>query len=196
MLLYGASGHAKVICSCLEANGIIINGLFDDNQELLSLDKYPVIGKYNPEVYPKISLIISVGNNLVRKRISKLITHPFGSVIHPLAIVDRTVTIGNGSVVFHGAIIQRSSIIGKHVIINTGATIDHDCFIDDYTHISPNATLCGNVTIGEGTHIGAGAIVIQGVRIGKEVTIGAGSVVIRDIPDYTTFVGNPAKKIK
>lgn len=196
MLLYGASGHAKVICSCLEANGIIINGLFDDNPKLFSLDGYPVIGKYNPEVFQKMSLIISVGNNLIRKRISKLVVHSFGRAIHPSAILDRTVTIDDGTVVFHGAIIQRSSRIGKHVIVNTGATIDHDCVLDDYTHISPNATLCGNVTIGEGTHVGAGAVVIQGIKIGKEAIIGAGSVVIRDVPDYATFVGNPAKKNK
>ena len=196
MLLYGASGHAKVICSVLESRGIIIEGLFDDNSKLLFLDNYPVLGKYNPEIYPDISLIISVGNNSVRNKISKSIFHSFGSIIHPSAILDSTVIIDEGTVVLHGAIIQRNSKIGKHVIVNTGATIDHDCILADYTHISPNATLCGNVTIGEETHIGAGAIVIQGIKIGKNAVIGAGSVVITDVPDYATVVGNPAKKIK
>lgn len=196
MLLYGASGHAKVVCSCLEASGIIINGLFDDNPELLSLDGCPVLGKYNPEICQASPLIISIGNNPIRKRISKAISHSFGSVIHPSAILDKTVSIGEGTVIFHGAIIQRGSKIGKHVIVNTGAIIDHDCFVDDYVHISPNATLCGNVYIGEGTHVGAGAVVIQGIKIGKEVVIGAGSVVIRDIPDYAIVAGNPTKKIK
>jgi acetyltransferase-like isoleucine patch superfamily enzyme len=50
--------------------------------------------------------------------------------------------------------------------------------------------------VGEGTHIGAGAVVIPSIRIGKWCTIGAGTVVIRDIPDYATAVGNPARIIK
>ncbi|WP_337042035.1 acetyltransferase [Emticicia sp. 17c] len=196
MLLYGASGHAKVICSCLEANGQIVNGLFDDNPDLLTLDGYPVLGKYKPELYSDNPLIISIGNNNIRKRISESISHQIGSVIHPSVVLDSRVSVGEGTVIFHGAIIQRGSKIGRHVIINTGATIDHDCILEDFAHISPNATLCGNVSVGEGTHIGAGAVIIQGIRIGKGAIIGAGSVVIRDIPDHSTFVGNPAKKIK
>lgn len=37
---------------------------------------------------------------------------------------------------------------------------------------------------------------IQSIRIGKWCTIGAGTVIIRDIPDYATAVGNPARVIK
>ncbi|RFS17230.1 acetyltransferase [Emticicia sp. C21] len=196
MLLYGASGHAKVICSCLEACEIKITGLFDDDPKVLYWDSHPIMGKYDPKVYQVSPLIISIGNNLIRKRISESISHSFGKVIHPSAILDRTLAIGEGTVIFHSAIIQRGSKIGKHVIVNTGATIDHDCFVSDYAHISPNATLCGNVHIGEGTHVGAGAVVIQGIKIGKEVIVGAGSVVIRDIPDYAIVAGNPTKRIK
>jgi acetyltransferase-like isoleucine patch superfamily enzyme len=82
------------------------------------------------------------------------------------------------------------------VLVNTAASIDHDNEIGDYAHISPHATLCGHVKVGEGTHIGAGAVVIPSIRIGKWCTVGAGTVVIRDIPDYATAVGNPAKIIK
>ncbi|MEM7760366.1 MAG: hypothetical protein AAF298_19885 [Cyanobacteria bacterium P01_A01_bin.40] len=42
----------------------------------------------------------------------------------------------------------------------------------------------------------SGAVVISSIRIGKWCTIGAGTVVIRDIPDYATAVGNPARVIK
>lgn len=196
MLLYGASGHAKVICSCLEALNLSVTGLFDDNPNLLFLEGYSLLGKYNPEIYPTIPLIISIGNNTIRKLISQSVYHNFGNVIHPSAILDRIITIGVGTVVFHRAVIQRGSRIGNHVIINTGAIIDHDCSIEDFVHISPNVTLCGGVKVGEGAHIGAGTVVIPGITIGKGVIIGAGTVVIRNIPDNSTYVGNPAKKIK
>jgi sugar O-acyltransferase (sialic acid O-acetyltransferase NeuD family) len=196
MLLYGASGHAKVICSCLESQSIIVESIFDDNIELKKLNNFPIIGKYDDTILSNIPLIIAIGNNLVRKNVSKIVKHTFGIVKHNSCIIDRLVTIGEGSVLFHGTIIQRDTIIGKHCIINTAATIDHDCILEDYIHISPNATLCGNVTIGEGTQIGANAVIKQGVKIGKWVTIGAGSVVINDIADYSVAVGNPVRIIK
>jgi sugar O-acyltransferase (sialic acid O-acetyltransferase NeuD family) len=104
--------------------------------------------------------------------------------------------VGEGTVVFHNSVIQAGSVIGKHCIINTAASIDHDCKLEDFVHISPNATLSGNVKVGEGSHIGAGATIIQGITIGKWCTVGAGAVVIKDVPDYATVVGVPARVIK
>ena len=42
MYLYGASGHAKVIIDILEASGEKIDGLVDDNPEVVQLQGYPV----------------------------------------------------------------------------------------------------------------------------------------------------------
>jgi acetyltransferase EpsM len=99
-------------------------------------------------------------------------------------------------VLIHQSVVQAGTVIGRHCIINTSASIDHDCVIEDFVHISPNATLSGNVRVGEGTHIGAGATIIQGITVGKWCTVGAGAVVIRDVPDYATVVGVPARVIK
>ena len=44
--------------------------------------------------------------------------------------------------------------------------------------------------------IGAGAIILPGVKIGKMAIVGAGAVVTKDVPDNTTVVGIPAKKIE
>lgn len=196
MILYGASGHAKVICSSLESENIVIEGIFEDNPNVTSINEYQIFGKYRDKVMTNSTIIISIGNNLIRKKIAQKIKHKFGISIHKSSICDRTSTIGEGSVVLHNTVIQRDTTIGNHVIINTNSSIDHDCRIDNFVHISPNACICGNVNVGEGTHIGAGAIVIQGIRIGKWVTVGAGTVVINHIPDYATVVGNPGKIIK
>lgn len=192
MYLYGASGHAMVIMDILKANGISIEGLVDDNPERKDLLGYPVFHGKN-DASP---LIISIGNNKVRKKIAKNYSAEFGTAIHPSAIVSEYAQIGDGTVVMQGAIIQTCAKVGKHCIINTGASVDHECLIGDYVHISPHATLCGNVHVGEGTWIGAGTTVIQGVKIGKWCMIGAGSVVTKDIPDGVLAVGNRCKIIK
>lgn len=196
MLLYGGSGHAKVVIDCLLANNLPVQGIFDDNPDLTSLLNVPVIGSYKQAHLPLEELIISIGNNAIRKKVAQSISHPFGKVIHPSALLSTFAVVEDGSVIFQNSVIQAGTCIGRHCIINTSASVDHDCLMEDYVHVSPNATLSGNVKVGEGTHIGVGATIIQGITIGKWCTVGAGAVVIRDVPDYATVVGVPAKVIK
>ena len=196
VLLYGASGHSKVICSVFESKNTPIHGVFDDNLFINKVTNLHFIGPYNPSYKPDLSLIISIGNNIIRRRIATLIKHQFAIGVHSTAIIDKFVTFGDGTVIMHNTIIQRDSLIGKHCIINTNASIDHDCIINDFVHISPSATLCGNVKVGEGSHIGAGATIIPNIHIGKWCVIGAGAVITKDIPDYSLVVGVPGKIIK
>lgn len=198
MFLYGASGHAKVIIDSLVASGVVISGLFDDNPDVKTLLDYPVFGLFDAERLGDDSLIVSVGDNNIRKRIvDKLPPNVmYGKAVHPSAIVSGYASVDKGTVVMQGAIIQASATVGAHSIINTGASVDHDCQVGDFVHISPHATLCGNVTVGEGSWIAAGAVVVPGVKIGKWCVIGAGSVVTKDIPDYSLAAGNRCKVIK
>ena len=193
MILYGAGGHAKVVLSCLEENSIQVLGIFDDNPNLIEFEDMNILGKYDREKYPDEKIIISIGDNSIRKKISNKIKHEFGHIVHPSATVDRLVEVGEGSVIFHKSVIQRQVSIGKHVIINTAASVDHDCIIQDYAHIAPNATLCGGIIIGTGTLIGAGSVIKPGIRIGDWCTIAIGAVIHKDIPDYTVVVGNPGR---
>jgi sugar O-acyltransferase (sialic acid O-acetyltransferase NeuD family) len=196
IILYGASGHAKVISSIVEATDRFIDIIFDDNDKIFYLNQYRVLTGYDKNYNPNIPIIISIGDNKIRKNISKKISHPFTILIHPSSFVDIKAKIENGTVVFHNAIVQRDSIIGKHCIINTNASIDHDCIINDFVHISPSATLCGNVKVGVGSNIGAGATIIPNINIGKWCVIGAGAVITKDVPDYSLVVGIPGKIIK
>jgi sugar O-acyltransferase (sialic acid O-acetyltransferase NeuD family) len=197
MFLLGASGHAKVIIDILKAQGVAIDGLFDDNPNCTDLKGYPFLGALKDYKKAIDSLIISIGNNSIRKRIAEDFQNiDYGTAIHPSAILSDDANIGNGTVIMHGAIVQSSVLVGNHCIINTSASIDHDCTIENYVHISPNATLCGNVTVCEGAQVGAGAVVVPGKRIGKWALVAAGAVVVRDVPDYALVIGNPARVIK
>ncbi len=192
MYLYGASGHAKVIIDILTANHIHIDALVDDNLELTELHGIPVIHSFKG-LSP---FIVSIGNNKTRRIIAERLRGPFGTAIHPSAIISESARIGAGTVIMQGAIIQSDTRISQHCIINTAATIDHECIIEDFVHISPNASLCGNIYVGEGTQIGAGSVVVPGVKIGRWSLVCAGSVVTHDIPDYCIAAGNRCKVIK
>ncbi|WP_299221992.1 acetyltransferase [uncultured Alistipes sp.] len=192
MYLYGASGHAKVIIDLLEAQGIPIDALYDDRASSSELFGYPILRPVRVEG----PLIVSIGDNAVRKRIAEARSCAFGTAIHLSAVVSPRAAIGAGTVVMQGAVVQSDARIGRHCIVNTGATVDHECTIGDYAHISPNASLCGNVSVGEGTQIGAGSVVVPGIRIGKWSLVCAGSVVTRDIPDYCVAAGNRCKVLR
>lgn len=196
MLLYGASGHAKVIISCLRANEVSVVGIFDDDLSKKELKQTSVVGNYHPDYEPEEQLIISIGANHIRQKVAAFIQHRFGKAIHPSALIDNSVKVGEGSVVFHNAVLQADVQIGKHVIINTSASIDHECLIEGFVHIAPGAILCGNVRVGVGTLIGAGTIVTPNLQIGKSCLIAAGSVITKNIPDFAIVRGNPARVIK
>lgn len=196
MLLYGASGHAKVIVSIVRSMGKEITALFDDDPEKKLLAGIPVVGAYDPAYLPQESIIISIGHNGIRQKVADQISHPFGKAQHHSALVDTSAVMGEGSVVMQGAIVQADAIIGRHVIINTGASVDHDCTIGDFVHIAPGVVLCGTIRVGNGTLIGAGSSIAPNLSIGANCLIAAGSVVTTSIPDGAIVRGNPARIIK
>ncbi len=194
--LYGASGHSKVIIDILNCNSVTIVSIIDDNPKADMILGLPVVKNADVDFSKVEHMIISIGNNKVRERISNQIKVNYVNAIHPTAILSSAVTLGNGNVIMAGAIVNPDVSIGNHCIINTGAVIEHDCHIADFVHVSPSVSLAGNVSVDQGTHIGIGAKVIQGIKIGKWATVGAGAVIIKDIPDYAVVVGNPGKIIK
>ena len=145
------------------------------------------------------ALFVSIGDNYLREKVYHNIAASqidvFTTLRHPSSNVSNSVNIGTNTLISVGAIINAQCKVGIGCIINTGAIVEHECHVSDFVHIAPGAVLLGNVYVGKRSFIGAGAVVKQGISIGKDVIVGAGAVVIKDIPDHTTVVGNPAKKI-
>lgn len=194
MIIYGASGHGKVIEDVVEAMGQSVSCFIDDNEALCHVHGKPVVPGLNASFDEP--LIIAIGDNTIRKRIASSICADYGTVVHPSAIISPRAMVGEGSVVMAGAVVQTDAVIGRHCIVNTGAVVDHECRIADFVHLSPHATLCGNVTVGEGAWVGAGATVIQGVSIGRWAVVGAGSVITEDVPDYALVFGGRLLTVK
>ncbi|MEX2230526.1 MAG: acetyltransferase [Cyclobacteriaceae bacterium] len=194
VIIQGGGGHAKVVIDCLLSQGKEIVAVFDKK------NKGPLFGiprfeEYKEDFEKDAFMVIAIGDNKTRKAIVRKVSHPFTNAIHSSAIVSSFAKIGEGCMILHRAVIQAETILGNHVIINTGSQVDHDGLIGDYVHIAPRAVLCGNVTVGDGTLISAGAVVLPGVKIGKWAIIAAGAVVTKDVEDYATVAGVPARVI-
>jgi sugar O-acyltransferase (sialic acid O-acetyltransferase NeuD family) len=196
MVIYGASGHGKVIAEILERCGVTNIIFVDDSPIGDTFMGYTLFHSSKLSDSNEQEMLVAVGNNYVRQKVVNKFDKKYISAIHPSAQISIRSTIGKGTVVMAGAVVNADCQIGKHVILNTNCSVDHDCILGDFVHISPNVALAGNVVVGEGTQIGIGSSVIQGIRIGKNVTIGAGAVVIRDVPDFAVIMGVPGKVIK
>lgn len=197
LTIIGASGHGRVIADIAKRCGYDVIEFLDDNVELKSCGKYPVVGTSKLEAYVQNDIVVAIGNAKIRKRImTQLAEKSIVTLIHPDAVIAEDVVIGKGSVVMAGAVINSGTVIGKGCIVNTCSSVDHDCVIADYVHVSVGTHLCGTVTVGASTWIGAGATVSNNVKICGNCTIGAGAVVIKNIEEEGTYVGVPARVIK
>ncbi len=204
VIVFGASGHAKVVIDVLENQGRYeVACLIDDNPSIKGQNIYGYRvtgGKAGLTAKGCGDCLIAIGDNRVRQEIAAWVELKgfklARAVVHPSCQLARGVTIGDGSVAMAGSVVNSDSVIGKNTIINTGATVDHDCRIGDSVHVAPGVTICGGVLVGDLTLIGAGATIHPNVKIGKNVTVGAGATVLNDVEDNVSVVGTPAKVIK
>lgn len=206
LLIYGASGHGKVVLDAAEAASWEVLGFADDDptKDGMELCGCSVVAcglaeTVNLAEHTETSVVVAVGSNKQRRRILETLSAAgvtIATVIHPDAVISETASIGRGSVIFAGVVVNADAKVGDNVILNTGATIDHDNVIGDHAHISPGANLGGTVSVGEETHVGIGATVSNNLSIGARSIIGAGAVVVRDIPDDVVAYGCPARVVR
>ena len=202
--IIGYSGHAFVVIETLNAQGFGVTAYCDVQEKPFNPYQLTYIGNETDntvikELKDSYLFFVTIGNNSIRKQVYDFLAgKQLKTVVatHPSAIVSGGIKIEAGTLIAGGAIVQAQTQIGKGVICNSGSIIEHECVIGDFAHIGPGAILCGNVHVGNGTLIGAGAVVNPGITIGSNAIIGSGSVVIRNVPDFATVAGNPAREIK
>ena len=205
VVIFGTSGHAKVIIDILErSEEYSIVGCIDDfkekNEDFL---EYKILGKTEDiadlmKTYEIRGGIIAIGDNWIRNNVrDKIITcvpsFNFINAIHPDVKIAQHVELGKGIAIMAGVIINSSSHIQDHCILNTKASLDHDSVMEEYSSLAPGVTTGGNVRIGKFSAISLGVNIIHGISIGDHVVIGAGSLVLEDIPNYVVAYGSPVK---
>lgn len=207
VIIIGAGGHGQVVADilqCPENNRAAYQpiGFLDDDPKLAgkAILNLPVLGSISSlEAHDFDEVIVAIGNNETRMKIFDSLcakSVKFANAVHPHGSISPSAELGKGAMVCAGVVVNPASAVGDNVILNTGCTIDHHNRIGVHAHIAPGVHLGGEVEIGEGALIGIGATVLPGCVIGAWAIVGAGAVVTKDIPDYATAVGVPARIIK
>jgi len=199
LLIWGASGHGKVVADVAERCGYTIAAFVDDDPAKIGgrFGGLPVVAPADlPQVWPEAGMAMGIGHNgqraaaFARARASG---RRLPALVHPSAVVARTARVGEATVVCAAAVINPDAVVGIAAIINSGAVVEHDCVVGDFAHVSPGAVLGGAATAGHRAHVGAGAVVLPLRRAGDDAVLGAGAVVTRDVPGGATVVGVPAR---
>lgn len=209
--VYGASGFGREIMPLARAQlsriGVSPDRLYfiDDNpsasvingQMALNYDEFieiPAAQRY---------IAIAIANSSVRETLAAKLEK---DQVIPWAISAANTTILDEVVMAEGGIlcpfvtITSNACIGKYFHANIYSYVAHDCVIGDFVTFAPGVKCNGNVTIEDHAYIGTGAILRQGTPdkplvVGKGAIVGMGAVVTKDVPPYTTVVGNPARPL-
>ncbi len=82
--------------------------------------------------------------------------------VHPTAVVDPSVTLGEGVHVGAFTVIEKGTVVGDGAVIEAQVFIGENCRVGAGTHLYPQ------VTLREGTLVGKGCIIHCGVRLGGD----------------------------
>src|SRR5580765_5998550 len=204
VVIWGASGHAKVVADILDLLGQWeIVGLIEDfgqGDPNGGFNGFRILGGREQLIDLKhkgvTHVILGFGDCKARLVLSQLVKASglqLATAVHPSAVVARDVKVGAGTVIAAGAVVAPASCVGENVIINTCASVDHECSLGDGVHLGPGARLGGQVVVGEGTWVGIGATVRDHIRIGEGSIIGAGALVLKDVPSNEVWYGVPSR---
>lgn len=208
LLVFGASGHAKVVLDAVErlgtyrVAGLVVKG----GPAGPDVFGYPVVG--DDEGLRSVledrhvdGAVVAIGDNWRRHEVARSVRErfpgiAFPSIVHPSARVARGVTIGMGAVLLAGVVVNSDATVGEFCLLNTNSSLDHDSRMDLASSLGPNAAVGGGAAIGAFSAVAMGATVLQNRRVGEHAVVGAQALVVKDVPSHTVAYGAPAKPVR
>jgi UDP-2-acetamido-3-amino-2,3-dideoxy-glucuronate N-acetyltransferase len=125
------------------------------------------------------------------------------SHIMPNCTIGENCNLGQNVVISPEVVLGKNVKIQNNVSIYTGVTCEDDVFLGPsmvFTNVTnPRSAVnrraqYARTHVGKGASIGANATIVCGHNIGKFAFIGAGAVVTKNVPDYSLWMGNPARQ--
>jgi len=210
IFIIGAGDFGREIADTIhEINDVrttyAIAGFIDDNKEVIGsvINDIKVIGDegFLKELFAnsveKPYAIIAIANPTTKERIAKSLEDivQWENIIHPLAVIKRSVKMGHGNVVQHFSSINSNACIGDHCLINSNTVVGHDVELGDFSSLMHQVGIMGDCIVGKKTFFGVGAKTLPRIIIGEGAIIGAGAIVTKSVRAGKKMAGNPAREL-
>lgn len=206
VVVFGATGHARMLKPILDRLNVRIRVLYDRNQDVQPfIPTVPMVRSREAFIawlagyrFRPLGAVVAIANPHAEDRLEFLTwLAGFGlppvTLLHPSAWVEDDVEIGAGSHILARACVGVGVTMGQGCIISHTADVGHDCVLEEGVQIGPGAKLGGGVRVGRCAWVAMGATVRDGVSIGAGATVGMGSVVVKDVPPNVTVMGMAAQ---
>lgn len=203
VVILGASGNALDILDIIDTLGAPWQaaGVLDDGRtQGDSFAGQPILGLLaDAAALADVGFVNGIASERTHRRKLQIIAGTgldearFVTLIHPLAALSRSATIGHGSCIGPGCAVSGLVKIGPHAWLGSHAVIGHECVLGAGVTVAPSATLAGGVTLGAQAYVGTGAVLRPGITVGEGALIGMGAVVLKNVPAGATVFGNPAR---
>lgn len=171
VIIVGAGGHGRVVIDTalsnlnLEVIGFLDDGDIEDILGVLKLGEISDIEKFK-----EFKFHIAIGNNNLRKKLSKKIgIENLITIIHPTAYICRDVEIGKGCFIGANTVVNSKNRLENSVIVNTGSIVEHDCILESYSHLSYGVLLGSGVTAKEEVYIEMGEVIKRGITVERDI---------------------------
>jgi sugar O-acyltransferase (sialic acid O-acetyltransferase NeuD family) len=150
------------------------------------------------EQHGRLRVVMGVGSPGIRRRVAEEADDlglELMTVVHPLAYVGETSTLGRGAVIGPYAIVPRENTVGIGALVYYHSVVGHDVTVGDFAYVAPHVSLGGHSTIEDEVFLGLGATVLPTLTVGTRAVVGAGALVTRDVAADATVVGSPARPL-
>lgn len=144
----------------------------------------------------KLSYILAIGDNAVRKRVSERLEtagHRAISLLHPTAVISPTATIAHGTFVGPYVWVGPHVKIGRYALLNMGVSIGHDALLGDWVQLCPGVRISGFASVGNGAFLGSNAVLGPQIAMEEWSQLTATSFAWRTIPAGALAAGCPAR---
>lgn len=209
IVFYGASELGRDALSVVEGlekagRAVQVIGFVDDGAAadgVTEIAGLPILGggAWLSSRGSEVQCLITIGKPSIRRFLAARLQEwgvSSPTLIHPTAVMGRTVHVGQGTLIMAGVTTTVETVIGDHVVINPRCSIAHDVRIGDFAYLSPGVDLAGRVTIGQAAYLGIASTVLPSRSIGRDAFLGAGAVAVKDVPDGETHAGVPARRLE